>query len=206
MNKSTGINNREEWLLIAIEHLRPLFQGQGHKIPNVKVSCSWPSSGALGRVRRNTGEYWAPEVTKDGIPQVFISPLLDEVSTEQGVLAVLTHELCHVVLGPEAKHGKKFCNLMERLGMMPKFTESHAGDSLQSKFEQIEQSLGNYPHGAICPKEKIQKKQSTRLLKSECEHCGYTVRVTQKWLDVGPPHCPMHGAMFVEQPKEDDED
>lgn len=44
-------------------------------------------------------------------------------------------------------------------------------------------------------------KQTTRLKKCECkaEGCGYTVRVTQKWLEVGPPHCPLHGAMEVEE-------
>lgn len=38
-------------------------------------------------------------------------------------------------------------------------------------------------------------KQSTRLKKCECSQCGYTVRVTQKWLEIGPPHCPHHGPM-----------
>lgn len=41
------------------------------------------------------------------------------------------------------------------------------------------------------------KKQSTRLIKATCTHeeCGYNVRVTSKWLEIGPPHCPIHGAM-----------
>lgn len=38
-------------------------------------------------------------------------------------------------------------------------------------------------------------KQTTRLLKCQCDICGYTVRVTRKWLDIGAPHCPDHGAM-----------
>lgn len=38
-------------------------------------------------------------------------------------------------------------------------------------------------------------KQTARLLKVECGQCGYVVRVTRKWLDVGPPGCPEHGAM-----------
>jgi hypothetical protein len=41
-------------------------------------------------------------------------------------------------------------------------------------------------------------KQTTRLKKAECSQCGYTVRVTQRWLEVGPPHCPQHGAMDVD--------
>lgn len=36
------------------------------------------------------------------------------------------------------------------------------------------------------------KKQTTRLKKAECGLCGYTVRLTQKWIDVGLPLCPKH--------------
>lgn len=44
------------------------------------------------------------------------------------------------------------------------------------------------------------KPQTGRMLKACCgaEGCGYTVRVTAKWLEVGPPHCPLHGAMTAE--------
>lgn len=38
-------------------------------------------------------------------------------------------------------------------------------------------------------------KQTTRLKKAECSQCGYTVRVTAKWLEFGPPGCPQHGPM-----------
>ncbi|UKE72382.1 hypothetical protein [Xanthomonas graminis] len=43
------------------------------------------------------------------------------------------------------------------------------------------------------------KKQTTRLHKACCSECGYTVRVTSKWLEKGPPHCPDHGAMAVDE-------
>jgi hypothetical protein len=33
------------------------------------------------------------------------------------------------------------------------------------------------------------RKQSTRMLKLECTNCGYTVRTTQKWIEVGLPTC-----------------
>jgi hypothetical protein len=33
------------------------------------------------------------------------------------------------------------------------------------------------------------KKQSTRMLKLECDECGYVVRTTQKWINVGVPVC-----------------
>jgi hypothetical protein len=41
-------------------------------------------------------------------------------------------------------------------------------------------------------------KQDARLIKCECGECGYVVRTTRKWLEIGAPHCPNHGAMNVE--------
>lgn len=49
-------------------------------------------------------------------------------------------------------------------------------------------------------------KQSTRLLKAVCQanqdgqQCGYTVRVTRKWVDqLGAPPCPVHGPMHLDE-------
>ena len=39
------------------------------------------------------------------------------------------------------------------------------------------------------------KVQSTRLLKALCPDCGYVIRVTAKWVEVGLPVCPC-GATF----------
>ncbi|MFI8890527.1 hypothetical protein [Streptomyces paradoxus] len=45
------------------------------------------------------------------------------------------------------------------------------------------------------------KKQGTRMLKvvcsEDCECGGYTVRTTQKWLDMGTPRCPFGGEMEI---------
>lgn len=42
-------------------------------------------------------------------------------------------------------------------------------------------------------------KQTTRLLRVECAHGGYLVRVTRKWLTAyGPPICPCHGEVMRE--------
>jgi hypothetical protein len=47
------------------------------------------------------------------------------------------------------------------------------------------------------------KPQSTRLLKAECGECGYTVRVTKKWLEAkGAPICPCSmKAMTADMPE-----
>lgn len=46
-------------------------------------------------------------------------------------------------------------------------------------------------------------KQTTRLRKAVCADCGYTVRVTSKWLEIGPPGCPHHGPMDVDGEADD---
>jgi hypothetical protein len=42
----------------------------------------------------------------------------------------------------------------------------------------------------------MEQKQPTRLLKVQCKKCGYTMRITLKWLNVAVPNCPVnHGVM-----------
>jgi hypothetical protein len=49
------------------------------------------------------------------------------------------------------------------------------------------QRIGQYPAGFLTDTPK----QGTRMLKCECSVCGYTVRITRKWLTLaGPPICP----------------
>lgn len=83
------------------------------------------------------------------------------------------------------------------------------GKLLRDRLTELAATLGPLPHARLKiergatdkgPADRA-KKQATRLLKAECsnETCGYTVRVTGKWVrSLGPPHCPVHGAMVVE--------
>lgn len=43
------------------------------------------------------------------------------------------------------------------------------------------------------------KKQATRMIKVCCPGCGYTIRTTQKWIDVGLPTCCCGEEMEVAQ-------
>jgi hypothetical protein len=46
-----------------------------------------------------------------------------------------------------------------------------------------------------------------QVLKAECggDGCGYTLRITAKWVDeVGAPLCPKHGAMVVSRGEDAD--
>jgi hypothetical protein len=179
---------REEWLEQAVELLRPWYDTHGYSIPDkVRVSVGWPRGS-----RKAVGQCWHKSASADNVPQVFISPVEVE---PLAVLSTLAHELVHAAIDPHSGHAGKFVTAMRALGLNGKPTSAGAGPELMPLLLDIAAKLGDYPHAALNPSEGF-KKQSTRLLKVECDSCGYTARVTRKWLDVGTPFCPSeHGAM-----------
>jgi hypothetical protein len=121
---------------------------------------------------------------------------------------VLIHELAHAenhtngVHDCSGKaHNKHFKTMAERLGLKCAekrdkrygwgFTDldKPASDFLAKiKFNASAFDATRLEEGKV-------SKQSTRLLKVECPQCGYTARVTQKWVDVGLPTCPCGSEM-----------
>ena len=199
--------NREAWLQAAVAKLRPLFLGHGFTIPEVQVSVGWPSSGGLATKKKTIGQCWFGSTTADGKPQLFISPLLDEVASPQGVLPTLVHEICHVAAGPDAKHGPKFKKIATKMGLTGKPTTTEAGDDLKVRLQQMADELGKFEHSRIVPGPKTPKKQSTRMKKCECAECGYIARTVQKWLDeAGAPICPKDKVPMKVQLAEEDVD
>jgi len=195
--------NRESWLDAAVQNLRPIFLGHGYTIPELRVSVGWPSSGGLGTKKRTVGQCWFGSTAADGKPQLFISPLLDDVKDPGGVLATLVHEICHVAAGPDAKHGPQFVKVMKKLGLEGKPTSTVAGADLVARFATMAEALGPFPHSKIVPSPTDPKPQTTRMRKAQCD-CGYLIRLTQKWADVGVPSCPCpgHGLLKLELPQE----
>lgn len=199
--------NREAWLEAAVQNLRPIFLGAGYTIPEIRVSVGWPSSGGLATKKKTIGQCWFGTMAADGKPQIFISPLLDDVKDPQGVLATLCHEVCHVAAGVDAKHGPRFVKVMKKLGLEGKPTATNAGADMVVRFHGILAELGPFPHSKLVPV-KLPKTQTTRMRKCECEGCGFLVRLAQKWLDVGQPICPVpgHGPMKSDLPKGEEEE
>jgi len=205
---------REEWLSAAIEKLTPMFTNNGYEVPKLRVSGGWPSSGGTAKKRRTLGQAWPPNAAADGIAQIFISPFLehpihcDESSKDaMGVLPTLLHEICHPVVGNKEKHNKVFKKCATAVGLDGKMTATHAGDVAVVALEQIAADLGPYPNSRLDLTKSPVKKQSTRMVKCQCANCGYILRTTKKWIDIGIPNCPAgHGVMEVELPVEQDED
>lgn len=200
-------NNREEWMLAALPLFAKHFKAAGYEIPTVKLSCGWPHKGGTSEKKRCIGQAWAPEASSDGVAQIFISPWLADAVEPQGVLATLVHEICHAVVGNINKHNKVFGKCARAVGLEGKLTATYAGEKLIAECKAWMEILGEYPHAKLDLTKAPTKKQSTRMIKMECDQCGYVCRTSKKWLEeVGPAHCPKHGEMTVELPTEGDGD
>jgi len=185
---------REQWLEAAVFEMRPLYLAAGQPVPvALKVSCGF----AQGK-KKAIGQCWSDANSEGHVFELFISPVLSD-HTE--VLATLAHEVAHACVGVDVGHKKPFKQLVTKIGLEGKVTATVAGPAFKQSIGPILEKLGPYPHARLNTETAKggSKKQTTRLLKAECPLCGYTVRVTKKWVDeVGAPHCPAHGAMDID--------
>jgi hypothetical protein len=177
--------NREDWLHSAAEELRPVFAGHGFPLPDkIRFTCGFPAGSRGGK---RIGEHWSPSASDDQTHEILISPVLDEAIR---VLDVLAHELCHAATLGDG-HGKRFGKIARLIGLEGKLTATTGGEQFKRDMTNILQGLGAYPHAKINLSDR--KKAATRLLKACCPDCGYTIRVTKKWADLGLPICPIDG-------------
>lgn len=183
---------REEWLNLMTSKLRPRFQELGYPLPEkLRVSCGFPSKSPLGRRRTTVGECWASKCSADQTSEIFITPLYEDAFK---VAEVLVHELGHAADDCEHHHTGTFRKACQAVGLEKaanSWKTTKAGEHLTCLLSKLIAECGLYPHRAIVNAMKL-KKQGTRMLKVICPDtgCGYTVRTTQQWIDVGLPTCP----------------
>jgi hypothetical protein len=186
--------NREAWLQRGAEHLWPAIVAAGGTKPqSYRVSCGWPSSSALMRAssrRRTLGEAWHGG-SEDNSREVFISPAL---ANPVEVLDVLAHELVHAACEPGVGHGPVFAAICRKIGLTEgKPTQARAGEKMLEELAELAKRLGPYPHAKL--DRTPTTKQRARLMKGECPDCGYVIRVTRTWIEVGMPTCPCGSVM-----------
>jgi hypothetical protein len=183
-----NISTREEWLTWAAEALRTsVFVNQKTMdLTNVRYSSGFPL-GSRGS-SKHLGQCLDPSVSQSGLTEIYISPT---VSKSEDVLGVLHHELIHHYLGLSEGHGKRFADLARRTGLNGAASNTTPGPRAVAHYQEIIKSIGEYPHSEI--KLPVYGSKGSNLKKTWCPKCGYTARLTDKWLNLyGPPICPFH--------------
>jgi hypothetical protein len=208
---------RESWLRTATTELRPYFANAGYPIPpNIRFSIGFTSTGRKGN---RQSESWHASSSGDNTYEIFIRPdLADPIK----VLSKLTKELIHTTLPDGSGHGQLFKTAALKIGLLPPMRNAEPAPHLIQRLEQINTLLGPLPHDTLnlgtnpltdtnsakpVSTKTIplngQKEQKGRMFKATCTtaNCPFLVRVSaQQVHDIGPPHCPKHGAMTVDLP------
>ena len=97
------------------------------------------------------------------------------------VLDVLAHEKIHDAVGHEFGHKGPFRKVAKEIGLEGKMTATVAGQKFIDMASPIITMLGEYPHDELVAPDR--KKQTTRMLKFECDTCGLVYRTSNKWRD-----------------------
>lgn len=225
MTSSTAAN-REAWLRQVADRMAPAFADAGFPLPAFRASVGFPygSDIATGQCwdKRVSGDGHFEIFINPGRDdsRAIASTLAHELAHaaagldhgHRGDFAVLVRRLGFVGALTHAQDLDKATTLAEWLdgilvdaGAIP-----HAALSLNPRGGAkvaVKVGGGIAPAPAADDDEPAEddgpissrpKPQTGRMLKACCGECGYTVRVTAKWLEVGPPHCPKHGAMNAE--------
>lgn len=184
--------NREEWLTrVANLEVCPLIAIHNGVVPTkYRVSVGWPRGSRGGKTSESIGQCWDPKCSSDGHSELFISPKLDAYAAVE----TLIHEMIYVSAGVAAKHRGEFKRLAVAVGLEGKMTATLAGEELGKRIRAWIADMPEYPHGPMdvaggkdgAPEEK----KGSRLIKVCCISCEYTVRMSQKWIDVAVPCCP----------------
>ena len=187
---------REKWLQDMIGELSVLFTDNGYIMPNnIRVTCGWCSRSNSRTSSQRIGECYSPTASGDNSIEIVISMSLQDPMKVAGVLA---HELVHAVVGNENGHNKVFKKCAVAIGLEGKMTATTESEAFKQRVQPMIDKLGEYPHASLSLNNR--KKQSTRMIKTSCPSCGYTARLSQKWIEVGTPICPVDNiSLEVEQ-------
>jgi hypothetical protein len=195
------MNTREEWLNRVAALMAPWFDALRHPLPRVRIAIGFPSTGSRGK---RVGECWDHLNSADGTFEILIRP---DIADSLEVAQILAHELVHAAVGLDCGHKGAFYMVAKKIGLEGKMTATVAGPAFRAAVAPILAEVGELPHAVLgFGQHSGPKKQKARLLKAMCETCGYTVRITRKWVDEkGAPHCPEHGAMEIEDLEAEEE-
>jgi len=171
-----SITKREQWFNAALPLLQDKVFGPNNLVipDNVRIGVGTLSSRSAAAKNAKLGVCFPSERSASNMIEIFLSPELEESSR---VLDVICHELIHAIDGNENGHKGPFRTMAKAIGLEGKMTATVAGERLNATLSEIVTVIGNYPH------EKLDttavKKQTTRMLKVECDDCGWNFRTNK---------------------------
>lgn len=217
--------NRETWLNSMAALMAPRFAELGKPLPKFRVTIGWTSGGkndnATGECwspRASEDEHFEIFLTPRRSDSMAVACTLAHELTHAAVGLAEGHKgefarvaralgfsgrLTHAQQPPALQAWIK--PMIDKLGALP-----HAAIMPDRPRALIDLSalLGDTKRvddggddcdestGKAEPLNNKPPRQSTRMHKTECTECGYTARVSAKWLKVGAPLCPAgHGPM-----------
>ncbi len=159
--------------------------------------------------RKNAvGWFWADRWITPGKTKKGSVPAHNEINMSAELLSshdmgeLLLHELAHAenhTCGTKdcsgRVHNKHFKSMAERLGLEVKPRDKSVGygytDLAQAGKDFLKKITFKRELFTSCRVTNGPKAATGgRLLKLECGGCGYVIRSTQKWIDIGTPTCP----------------
>jgi hypothetical protein len=183
---------REQWLTMALhKHVGPLLMEKaGAVLPaDCKVSIGFPGGGSA---RKRIGECWPRVRSSLGVNEIFLNPAMRDV---RRLMDVLVHEAIHAADDCKSGHKGFFRKTAKAVGLTGKMTSTCAGPELSTWIDDVLAKMPAFDYGSLDIDGR--KKQSTRMIKVICLDCGYSLRTTQKWIEVGVPTCCCGGNMGV---------
>jgi hypothetical protein len=208
---------REAWLRAATLELRPYFASAGYNVPeNIRFAIAFTSTGRKGNRR---SESWHASSSADNNYEIFIRA---DIAAPIEVLVFLVKELVHTALPDGAGHGKEYRDAAMMIGLLPPMRDARPAPHLVEYLEKLAALLGPLPHDqlniahdpliAVNPSKPVaislngHRTQTSRMFRASCkaQGCTFLVRVAaEKVREIGPPHCPKHGAMNVDLPADE---
>ncbi len=173
--------DREAWLTEAAQFILDdkINQHMNNKSypANYRISIGYPP-----RSRGNSKAIAvciASAASADSTSEIFVSPKLGD---SLSILEALTHELIHYSDDCQSGHRHHFARLARKIGLIGKLTATKASPALLEYLQTIIDTLGDIPHAAI-NLDIAKPKQTTRMIKIECQQCGFNYRASQTQID-----------------------
>jgi len=176
----------QEWINLIVNWTIATLASHGVSNPTLQLVVSPGFCSGGSRRTKTLGQCYNPQSASDKkTNHIFLNPRMDNSIT---IIGVIIHEVIHAVIGIDKKHGREFKEAMSICNLTGKPTATMLDEHGVEWANKVIEKYGAYPRPSFTG-EGI-KKQKTNLIKACCPKCGYTIRVTQKWINYSHPICP----------------